>query len=291
MKLLLIGKTGQLGSAIVEHAHAAGFDVVAVDKDTVDITNEQSVNECISSNKPDVVVNTAAFHVVPMCEEKPDLALAVNAVAVGNLAKQCKEHSALFLTYSTDYVFSGNVHMPYTEDANPQPLQMYGISKVAGEYAARAYYPEGTIIIRTNGLYGGGKTGSPEKGGNFVLSIIKNAEGKETIEVSSDQTISPTYAGDLCVATLALINKKPESGIYHLVNEGACTWAEFAAEILKQSGSTARVTPVDRSNAPGMKRPHYSALANTKAKALGITLPAWKEGLGQYMNELGYGKH
>jgi dTDP-4-dehydrorhamnose reductase len=159
---------------------------------------------------------------------------------------------------------------------------MYGVSKCAGEFAALNLYPERSFIIRTCGLYGG-KTGSPQKGGNFVLNIIKEAGNKKTVKVGMEQTVSPTYAGDLSKATLGLLKKRVEPGIYHLINEGYCSWYEFAQEIFKLVGIKTKLIPVDRKRLSGtMKRPLFSALSNAKAKAKGIILPSWREGLTSY---------
>ena len=284
-KILLIGKTGQLGSEIIKDANSFGFEVFSFEREELDATNKIQVKEKIEQIKPDALINTSAYHVVSKCEENPSAAMAVNFFAVGEMAKLCKEYGIKFFTYSTDYVFDGTKGAPYEEDDKPNPLQMYGISKLAGEWVSLNVYPEGSFIIRTCGLYGG-KTGSPEKNGNFVLNIIKEAENKEIIEVSSEQVVSPTYAGDLSKATLKLLNSGAESGIYHLVNEGYCSWGEFTQEIFKLAKINTKVKLVDRSGlSGGLKRPKFSALKNIKAKAVGIELPFWQKGLRVYINE------
>jgi len=286
MKILLIGENGQLGSEIMKDALSFGFEIVGFEKDELDVTNDSQLKEKLEEVKPDILINTSAYHVVPKCEEHPIEAMKVNFLAVRNMAEFCKKNKIIFVTYSTDYVFDGEKGNLYEENDIPNPLQMYGLSKLAGEYAALNFYPEGTFIIRTCGLYGG-KTGSPEKGGNFVLNIMKEAEGKGRIEVSCEQIISPTYAGDLSKATLKLLNSKAEAGIYHLVNEGFCSWADFTKEIFKLADIKTEVIPVDRGGASGtIMRPKFSALKNIKAKALGIELPSWREGLKSYFSFL-----
>ncbi len=285
-KILLIGKTGQLGGELIKDASAFDFELIGLNRSDLDITNEAQMAEKITEIKPDILINTAAFHVVPKCETEPAAAMAVNFVAVDKLARLCRHHNIKFITYSTDYVFDGEKGSPYEETDSPRPLQVYGISKLAGEYAALNIYPEGVFVIRTNGLYGGA-TGSPDKGGNFVLNIIKEAKGKNIIEVSSEQIISPTYAGDLSQATLKLLNSQAKPGVYHLVNEGQCSWAEFTQAIFKLAKVKTEVKPVDRGGASGsMKRPKFSVLKNTKAKALGIELSSWQAGLKTYFNFL-----
>lgn len=285
-KILLIGKTGQLGSEIMKDAVSFDFIIFSYDKDKLNVTNEVQVKEKIEEIKPDILLNTSAYHVVAACEENPLDAMAVNCIAVTKMAKLCKKYDIKFVTYSTDYVFDGKKRAPCEENDTPNPLQIYGISKLAGEYAALNSYPEGIFIIRTCGLYGGEK-GSPEKGGNFVLNIMEEAHHKKIIEVSSEQIISPTFAGDLSKATLKLLNSEAEPGIYHLVNEGYCSWYEFAKEIFQLANIDKEIKPIDRNGSNGkIKRPKFSALKNTKAKALGIELPSWQEGLKFYLNEL-----
>ncbi|OGZ62621.1 MAG: dTDP-4-dehydrorhamnose reductase [Candidatus Staskawiczbacteria bacterium RIFCSPHIGHO2_01_FULL_34_27] len=284
-KVLLIGKTGQLGSEIMKDAFSFGFEIVGFEQEELDVTDHLQVKEKIEKIKPDIVINTSAYQIIPMCEKNPLLAMAVNFIAAQNLARICQENNTIFVTYSSDYVFDGTKGVPNEEDDAPNPLQMYGMSKLAGEYAALHIHSGGAFVIRTCGLYGG-KKGSPEKG-NFVLNIIKEAEGKEVIEVSCEQIVSPTYAGDLSRATLKLLTSKAKPGIYHLVNEGMCNWYEFTKEIFKLAGVKKELKPVDRSGFDGsVKRPKFSALKNTKARDLGITLPSWQEGLKSYFNFL-----
>ena len=286
-KILLVGKTGQLGREIMGDASSFNFEIVGFEKEELDVINESQVKEKIEKIKPDILINTSAYHVVSRCEENPLEAMVVNFVAVDKMAKLCKRYDIKFVTYSTDYVFDGEKGVPYEENDKPNPLQIYGISKLAGEYTALNSHPDGAFVIRTCGLYGG-KKGSSEKKGNFVLNILKEAQNKEVIEISSEQIVSPTYAGDLSRATIRLLNSKANPGIYHLVNEGYCSWYEFAKEIFKLAKIDKELKPVDRGGLDGrMRRPKFSALKNTKAKGLGVELPFWREGLKSYFNFLG----
>jgi dTDP-4-dehydrorhamnose reductase len=285
-KILLIGKNGQLGSELTNDSPAFNFDIVSFEREDLDVTNEAQLEEKIIKVKPDILINTSAYHVVPKCEENPAAAMKINFIAVRNMAKICQDRNITFVTFSTDYVFDGKKGSSYEEDDVPNPLQIYGLSKLAGEYAALKTSPDQTIVIRTTGIYGG-KTGSRERNGNFVLNIIKEAHSKEIIEVSSEQIVSPTFAGDLSKATLELLQSKAKAGLYHLTNEGYCSWYEFTQEIFKLVNINKIVKPIDRSVSNGeMKRPKFSALKNTKAKALGIELPSWQDGLRSYFNFL-----
>jgi dTDP-4-dehydrorhamnose reductase len=280
MKILLIGKTGQLGSALLKDSLASGHDIIAPSKLELDILNEASFLDTMKRYNPEVVINTAAFHNVPLCETEPVKAFLSNCIAVRKMAEISNEFDAWFVTFSTDYVFSGEKRRPYIESDTPGPLQMYGLSKLAGEYGALSYK---SIIIRTCGLYG--TQGATSKGGNFVDNRIKDSKKNARIEISNDQTVSPTYAADLSTAIFQLIaHPSKEPGIYHLVNEGYCTWYEFTRKIFKILNIDVELVPVDRRGKTGnMRRPLFSALINEKAKKIGIKLPNWKDGLNQYL--------
>lgn len=281
MKMLIIGKTGQLGSALLNDALALGHDVLVPSKEELNIIDKDSFLNAMIHYKPEVVINTAAFHNVPLCEIEPMKAFQSNCIAVKRMAEISNEFNAWFVSFSTDYVFSGEKRKPYIESDTPGPLQMYGLSKLAGEYGALSY--KRSIIIRTCGLYG--TQGATSKGGNFVDNRINDSKQNARIEISNDQTVSPTYAGDLSKAVLQLIaHPSKESGIYHLVNEGYCTWYEFTREIFKILKIDVELAPVDRKGrTEDMRRPMFSALKNEKAKNLGIALPDWKEGVNQYI--------
>lgn len=282
MKILIIGKTGQLGSALIKDAIALGYNVFAPAKHELDITNKQSFLTAMKLFSPDVVINTAAYHNVPLCEVNPMKAFQVNCIAVKEMAEISSDFNTWFISFSTDYVFNGKKGEPYTESDTPTPLQIYGLSKLAGEYAALSY--PNSIIIRTCGLYG--LQGATSKGGNFVDNRIKDSEKNARLEVSNDQTVSPTYAGDLSKTVLQLITHPlKESGIYHLVNQGYCTWYEFTKEIFNIMGINIELVPVDRKGKTGnMRRPLFSALKNEKAEKIGIDLPDWRDGLIRYLN-------
>lgn len=281
MRILLIGATGQLGSDLIENS--PGDKIIAPPKTELDLTRSELITAAVRDARADWVINTAAFHNVPLCEEQPEQAFRVNCVAVRDLALACRALDARLMTFSTDYVFNGERRTPYREDDHPAPLQIYGITKLAGENAALALAPEHTVIVRTCGLYG--QTGSTSKGGNFVDKRVIDARRGAPQELASDQTVCPTSTHDLSKAVYALIAQSAlSSGIYHLVNEGECTWFEFTKTVYEQLQSGAELRPVDRQGRSGtMRRPLYSVLANTRARALGITLPQWQDALKRYL--------
>ncbi len=281
MKILLIGKTGQLGGDILRLG--SPHDIAAPGREELDVTRPETVAAALSVHRPDVVVNTAAFHEVPRCEREPLEAFRVNCVAVRDLAVACRKAGCRLVTFSSDYVFGGEKRTPYLEDDRPAPVQMYGLSRLAGEHAALSAAPDHAVVIRTCGLYG--SAGARSKGGNFVDHRIRDGETASSVDMGCDQTVSPTYTADLAKAVAALIDHGGASpGVYHLVNEGECTWYEFTREIYRILGRDVDVRPVDRKGMSGeMRRPVYSVLGNTRARKLGITLPHWRDALRRYL--------
>lgn len=283
MKILLIGATGQLGGDLLRNN--PGHDILAPERDKLDLERQDQLEQCIGKFTPDVVINCAAFHNVPLCETEPEKAFRINCIAVGRLAGLCRRFQARLVTFSTDYVFGGEKRTPYVESDLPHPIQVYGITRVAGEYAALAAAPEHAIIVRTCGLYG--RSGAVSKGGNFVDNRIADAMNGKALEVACDQTVCPTSTDDLSRAVFALLDSpRLSAGIYHLANEGACTWYEFTRAIYDALGVKVDLRPVDRQGLSGtMRRPLYSVLANTKARALGISLPPWQDALARYLKD------
>jgi dTDP-4-dehydrorhamnose reductase len=281
MKILLIDKNSQLGADIQKNN--VHHELYAPDLSVLDIRLRETIDVIMNDCKPDAVINTTDFHNVPLCEADPISAFAVNCVVVRDLAMVCNRVGALFVTMSTDYVFDGEKKASYLEDDKPSPLQMYGISRLAGEYIALAAAPELAVVVRTCGLYG--LFGDESEGGNFVDKRIQDAQRQAYLQMGADQTVSPTYTHDLSMAILQLIEhpeRKP--GIYHLVNEGKCSWFEFTKAIYETIGYTGKMKPIDRGQkGTDMGRPIYSALANTKARSLGIILPHWRDALARYL--------
>lgn len=281
MKILLIGASGQLGGELL--GHGGGHRILAPPRTLCDLERPAQCVALIADERPDVVINCAAFHDLPACESDPASALRINCIAVRALARACAGADARLVTFSTDYVFGGARSVPWQELDAPQPLQVYGISRLAGEYAALAEAPAHALVIRTCGLYA--RCGSRSRGGNFVLARMREALAGGRIEMACEQVVSPTSAADLAVAVLALLaHPDAGAGIYHLVNEGACSWYEFTCEIVRLLGAPAAVVAVDRGARSGaMRRPRYSALANTRAAALGIRLRPWRDALAEFI--------
>jgi dTDP-4-dehydrorhamnose reductase len=281
MKILLIGATGQLGGDLIRNN--PGHEIQAPGRDVIDLERPAAAAALIRAERPDAVINCAAFHNVPKCETEPAQAFLVNCIAVRDLAMACAETGAWFVTFSTDYAFGGPRTTPWAEDDRPFPLQVYGITRVAGEYAALSAAPGRAVVIRTCGLYG--RAGARSKGGNFVDGRVADARAGKRIEMASEQVIAPTSTDDLSHAVHKLLaHPQLAPGLYHLVNEGECSWYEFTREIVRLSGSHTEVVPVDRGGVTGgFRRPLYSVLGNTRARAMGITMRPWQQALADYI--------
>jgi dTDP-4-dehydrorhamnose reductase len=282
MKVLLFGANGQLGSDLVRVLHAAGDTVVPVTHAQVDICSEDRVSNVVAESKPDVVINTTAYHRVEECETKSALAFQVNATAPMNLAQICNRAGAVLVHFSTDYVFDGQSNVPYRETDLPSPLSAYGASKVAGEYLVAAHTKR-CFVIRTCGLYG--IAGSSGKGGNFVETMLKKASAGEPIRVVDDQILTPTYTLDLAHAVRSLILTE-SFGLYHLSSEGQCSWYEFTRHIFEHAGLAANLSPVKTAEFySAVKRPAYSVLSKAKFRALGLSIPSWNDALPRYLEQ------
>jgi len=281
VKILLIGGSGQLGGDIARNNVA--HEILAPPRDTLDLERMDDVEILVTRFAPHLILNCAAFHNVPQCEQLPEKAFRVNCVAVRDLARLCRRGDIPFVNFSSNYVFGGERRKPYTESCCPDPLQVYGMTRLAGELAARSAAPDHAVIIRTCGLYG--ISGARSKGGNFVDNRVSDARAGGDLEISFEQIVCPTSTDDLSKAVLRLIDHADfKPGVYHLVNEGECSWYEFTKAIYSELNSDANLRAVDRKGLSGeMRRPLYSVLANTRARAMGIELPPWRDALHRYM--------
>jgi dTDP-4-dehydrorhamnose reductase len=281
MKIALLGANGQLGQDL--QAALRGHDVVPLTRNEADVTNFGRTRRVLTDLSPNVILNTTAYHRVDDCEDQPELAFQVNALAVLNLVRIANDLNAVLLHLSTDYVFDGNSREPYTETSPPAPLSVYATSKLSGELlvraAARKYF-----LVRTCGLYG--VAGSHGKGGNFVETMIAKAKRHESIRVVNDQMVTPTYTADLA-HQIARILPTTSYGLYHMTNEGCCTWFEFANAIFELSGIKPDLSPTTSElyKTPAI-RPRYSVLENARLKQLGLNeMRHWREALAAYLKE------
>jgi len=276
LKVLVTGSRGMLGSDLVD-VLGMKHSVIGVDIDEIDITDRQAVQDRMATWSPDVLINVAAFTDVDGSEKEQELAFRVNSDGVENLALVCRAMGIHLIQLSTDYVFDGKKQGAYGEADRPNPLGVYGKSKWEGERKARRALPE-VCIVRTAWLYGMG-------GRNFVRAILDQAERKTVLRVVHDQKGSPTSTRDLARALQAVAEKRLV-GIYHVTNQGFCTWFEFAGKILELSGkSGVEVVPISTAelSRPAM-RPANSVLDCMKfQRDTGMILRDWKDALGSYL--------
>lgn len=242
-----------------------------------DVTSLEDVRKTISDLKPDWILHTAAFTQVEEAETNPVEAYRVNALGTRNLAAAAVENGSRLVYYSTDYVFDGTQKRAYREWDPANPLSEYGRSKLAGEFFVRSLCPP-HLIVRTSWLFG-------SKGSHFVEKILTGAEGKETLDVVSDQQGSPTFAGDLAYMTLCLVEGE-KTGTYHVTNSGDCSWHEFACEIVSLSGLGVQVNPIESAAYPARaRRPANSVLENYVLKLEGVPLlRSWQSALAAFLN-------
>jgi len=271
--ILITGGKGQMGLTLSKVLPAK--KTLFTDMDTLDVSNYDAVEKCIRENGITCVINCAGFTDVDACEKQIDKAYAVNALGARNIAMAAAKHKASVIHMSTDYIFDGNNSRPYTENDKPNPLSVYGQTKLEGELFVLKNATD-CVVLRTSWLYS-------EYGKNFVKSIISLARKQKEIRVIYDQIGSPTYAGDLAhiIEGLIPVVKNGLKKIYHYSNEGVCAWYGFAREIITLKGIDCEVLPTESQDYPSSaKRPHYSVLSKAKIKKdFGIKIPYWRDSL------------
>lgn len=273
-RILITGSRGQLGFELRELLP----DAISTTRNELDITDETAVINFIKSNNVDIIINCAAYTQVDEAEDHVELAKLTNINGPLNLAKS----GAKLVHISTDYVFDGTGHTPYLPTSEPNPISIYGKTKLAGEQAI-LNNNDTAIIIRTAWLYS-------TYGNNFVKTMLRLGKGREQINVVCDQIGTPTYAADLAKAIVMILPQinKTNKGIYHYTNEGVCSWFDFATEIMRLSDLKCKVNPISTAEYPTKaKRPVYSVLdKSTIKKTFGIQIPYWKESLSLCLNIL-----
>ena len=286
MKIAVIGANGQLGTDLAS-VLKADHEIVPLNHSDIEISDEAGTFEVLEKIRPEAILNTAAFHNVPKCEEEPKRAAEINILGSQNIAKAASKLKAEFIHYSTDYVFDGEKKAPYTEKDLPNPLNFYALTKLAGEHAVRIYC-DNHKILRVGGIYG--KIPCRAKGGvNFVSAMLKQAETKKEINVVSDEYITPTYTVDIARQTGLLLGR-PETGIFHVSNGGYCSWFEFAKEIFSFCKLAVKVNPIPASTYTSLlKRPSWSVMDNVRLRELGIyRMQTWQNALREHLQTLGY---
>ena len=284
MKTLVFGSSGQLGHDLMS---TFGDKAVGLTHADVDVTDGIGVSRIVREQRPDWVINTAAFHRVDDCELNPALAFAVNAVGAGNVARAATEIGAGVVFFSTDYVFDGEGrarHDPHTESSKAEPRNAYGVSKLAGEQLVMNANPR-HLVIRSAGLYG---TATSRKGWTFPELMVSKGRSDGWVQVVTDQALSPTYTRDLAEATQSLMEQEAR-GLFHLTNEGECSWYEFAQATFDIAGIAVNMEPTTTvTGERRARRPSYSALASERLAEAGVPpLRPWRAALEQYLHAKG----
>jgi dTDP-4-dehydrorhamnose reductase len=281
-RVLVTGAEGQLGQALLS---CLGDRVVwSGGRAGLDVTDGDRVRERLRAMRPDVVVNASAYNKVDAAEASAEAAFLVNAVGPLNLARACAESGVPLVHVSTDYVFDGTKGSPYTEDDAPRPRSVYGLTKRAGELAVQSVGGP-CLVVRTSGVLGAG--GSRGKGGSFVERILQRARAAEPLRVVDDQVFAPTFAGDLAMAIVGLLDTGSR-GLVHVTNDGACSWHELAVAALGLAGIEA---PVERISAASLgapaPRPAYSVLDTSLYRSRGLPpLRPWRDALAELVAAL-----
>jgi len=282
MKILVIGKNGQLGQSInkIVSNTQSNNEFVFVGRDQLDLSNENNVASYFESNDFDIIINCAAYTAVDKAESEVELANQVNHLGVKQLAQIANKQKAKLIHISTDYVFDGESDESYLESNITNPINTYGKTKLAGEQAVLVAMQNGAIIIRTSWVYS-------EYGHNFVDTMLRLGKERDELNVVSDQIGSPTYAGDLARAILHIIqtevflNSSQETQIYHYSNEGICSWFDFAKEIFAFASIQCTVSPITTEQYPTpAQRPTNTLMDKDKiSQTFGVNIPYWEESL------------
>lgn len=281
-KILITGANGQLGNEMrLLSANKNQYQFFFTDIQELDICDEQAILAYVTKNEIDVIVNCAAYTAVDNAEDNAELCHKLNALAPGYLAKAAQSRGAAMVQISTDYVFNGTNHIPYTEDMTTCPTSVYGLTKLEGENNVLANCTQ-SMVIRTAWLYS-------TFGNNFVKTMIRLGKERDNLGVIFDQVGTPTYARDLAKAIYAAIDKGIVRGTYHFSNEGVCSWYDFTLAIHRLAGiTTCKVKPLHTTDYPTKAaRPHYSVLDKTKIKdTFDIEIPHWEVSLQECINDI-----
>lgn len=281
MRVVVTGAGGLLGAAIVRE-FSRDADLIALDRARLDLTDEAAVAGVIAAERPDVIVNCAAYNDVDGAEEAPALALQTNAFAVLALSRAAAGAGATLVHYSSDFVFDGETDRPYVEEDPPNPRSAYAASKLLGDWfaldAPRAY------VLRVESLFGPPGPAATRRGslGTIVDRIRAGAE----VPVFVDRVVSPSHTPDLARATRALVERQSPPGLYHCVNSGHASWAEIAEHAAGLLGLPLRMRPLTLDTARlRARRPRYCALSNGKLAAAGVPMRGWREALAEFVGD------
>lgn len=253
MKVLVTGANGQLGYDVIKRLDSEGIEYLGTDRDSLDITNEEQVKKVISDYNADVVIHCAAYTAVDKAEDEKELCYSINVLGTKYVAEACKETNAKMVYISTDYVFDGEGDKPFEVTDKPNPINYYGKTKYEGELEVQELLDK-YFVVRISWVFG-------INGNNFVKTMLRLGKERDEISVVADQIGSPTYTPDLARLLFEMI-QTDKYGVYHVTNEGYCSWYEFACEIFKQAGMVVKVNPINTEDYPTRaRRPANSRLS------------------------------
>ncbi|WP_418752030.1 dTDP-4-dehydrorhamnose reductase [Frisingicoccus sp.] len=281
MKILVTGVKGQLGYDVIHEGESRGFEMFGTDVDNMDITDAEQVKQVIEDCRPDFVIHCAAYTAVDAAEDNQEICRKINVNGTRNIAEICKFRDIPMMYFSTDYIFDGQGEDSWREDDAKQPLNVYGQTKYEGELAVQELLQK-YFILRISWVFG-------VNGNNFIKTMLRLGKERGAVSVVFDQIGSPTYTYDLAKLVIDMI-QTDKYGVYHVTNDGLCSWYEFACEIFKQAGMDVKVTPVATAEYPAKAaRPFNSRMSKEKLEAAGFPrLPDWKDALNRYLTALGY---
>jgi len=282
VRVAVAGARGQLGAAIV-HEFAAAHETIPLARADLDITDDKAVFAAIARIAPDLVINCAGYNDVDGAEDHPIEAMNANAFAARAFAHAAKAHGAMFVQYSSDFVFDGTKREPYTEEDRPNPRSVYAASKLLGEWfaadAPRAY------IMRVESLFGQAPGGPAPKGS--IGGMVKKLLAGDEVVAFADRTVSPTYILDAARATRQLIEANAAPGVYHCVNGGEDTWLDLARELARCLDVEPRLVPKQFADVRlRASRPQFCALANDKLRDAGAPMPDWRNAIARYVQSV-----
>lgn len=285
MKVAVIGANGQLGSDVYRAFQHNGDEVVALNHDIFEISDLEVVDSVMHDVMPDLVVNTAAMHNVEACDEDPAKSFAINGIGARNLAIVSNEFGYTLMHISTDYVFDGSKQAPYVEADCPNPLNVYGNTKLSGELFVRNIANK-YFVLRVSGLYGMNLCRA--KGGlNFVTLMLKLAKERDEVRVVDDEILTPTYTEDIANQIIRLA-ECTDYGLYHVTAQESCSWYEFAGKIFELTNTSVRLSAADPGEFPvKVPRPKYSVLENKALQSIKLDMmPHWTAGLQRYLESI-----
>jgi dTDP-4-dehydrorhamnose reductase len=287
VKVAIFGASGQLGRDVADALSA--HELILVDHARADVRRAEAVSGVLQGARPQWVVNCAAMTHVDRCETSPLEAFDANALGARNIVRAAREVGARLLHVSTDYVFDGEKDTAYVEDDVARPVNVYGMSKLAGEWFVRAEGSE-HAVVRSSGLYGVHPCRG--KGTNFVETILARAREGAPLRVVSDERLTPTFTEDLAAQMRTMIEHAVPGGVYHATNAGSCSWYEFAKEIVRLARTDAGIEPIPAAQwKSASRRPANSSLENRALRSLGLdTMPEWRDALSRYLAKRGTGE-